>query len=149
MPATARYRRKDIEFERAQSVPCRERLLGAQQTRFSEEDFDKVLDFYEEIDKESEGPPHRLFGWPSVTQNDDMELICQLGLENVPYGDDDFESKLTEEIRRDAAEWQLLLQVGSDDDTGMMWGDGGMLFFWVCPQDAARRDFSNAWIVRE
>lgn len=147
--ATARYRRKDIKFTRAQSIPCYERLLDAQDKRLSDEDFEKLLDLYEEIDKESEGPLHRLFGWPSVTQNDDMELACQFGLENIPCGGDGFENKLTEEIGRAAAEWQLLLQLGSDDDTGMMWGDGGMLFFWVRPQDAARRDFSNVWMVRE
>jgi uncharacterized protein YwqG len=39
-----------------------------------------------------------------------------------------------------AADWQLLLQVASDDDADMMWGDVGQLYYLVQnaqqPQDA-------------
>jgi uncharacterized protein YwqG len=40
----------------------------------------------------------------------------------------------------------LLLQVDSDD-VGMMWGDGGRLYFWIREQDARRADFSNVWMI--
>jgi uncharacterized protein YwqG len=28
-----------------------------------------------------------------------------------------------------------------------MWGDCGMLYFWIRRDDLARRDFSGAWVV--
>ena len=35
------------------------------------------------------------------------------------------------DVIEDASRWQLLLQVGSDDDADMMWGDVGQLYFLV------------------
>jgi uncharacterized protein YwqG len=35
-----------------------------------------------------------------------------------------------------AARWRLLVQVASDDDAGMMWGDVGQLYY--CVASAAR-----------
>ncbi len=37
----------------------------------------------------------------------------------------------------------LLLQVDSEDDAGMMWGDLGRLYWWMTKDELARRDFSN------
>jgi hypothetical protein len=37
----------------------------------------------------------------------------------------------TPELNEAARRWVLLLQADSDDDTGMMWGDGGRLFVWI------------------
>ena len=35
----------------------------------------------------------------------------------------------------------------SDDDIEVMWGDMGILYFWVRESDARKRDFSAAWVV--
>jgi uncharacterized protein YwqG len=37
----------------------------------------------------------------------------------------------------------LLLQVDSEDDAGMMWGDVGRLYWWMQRDELARRDFSS------
>lgn len=53
----------------------------------------------------------------------------------------------TEEHVSSTAEWGLLLQVDTDNDAGMMWGDTGMLYFWIREQDARAHDFSKVWMI--
>ncbi|HEX2836748.1 MAG TPA: YwqG family protein [Phycisphaerales bacterium] len=45
-------------------------------------------------------------------------------------------------------EWQLLFQVGTDEDgPGWMWGDAGKLYYWI-PRAALRAaDFSKVWLI--
>lgn len=50
-------------------------------------------------------------------------------------------------LRAGASEWRLLLQIDSDDNAGMMWGDVGRLYVWIRRDDLKRRDFSRAWVV--
>ncbi|WP_053204933.1 DUF1963 domain-containing protein [Jiangella muralis] len=40
------------------------------------------------------------------------------------------------EVQSAASNWQLLLQIASDDDADMMWGDVGQLYYLV--SDAER-----------
>jgi uncharacterized protein YwqG len=44
---------------------------------------------------------------------------------------------------------RFLLQVDSDDAAGMMWGDAGMLYFWIRDDDLAARRFDRAWCVMQ
>ena len=44
-------------------------------------------------------------------------------------------------------EWRLLLQLDSDDRAKMMWGDAGMLYFWMRQEDLAQRGFDQAWLI--
>lgn len=37
----------------------------------------------------------------------------------------------------------LLLQIDSEEDAGMMWGDVGRLYWWMDKDELARRDFDN------
>ena len=46
-----------------------------------------------------------------------------------------------------ARNWRLLFQMDSDEDLGVMWGDVGMLYFWVAEAAARKADFSNVWLV--
>lgn len=44
-------------------------------------------------------------------------------------------------------DWQLLLQVDSVDEAGMMWGDAGMIYFLIRRQDLAAEHFERTWLV--
>lgn len=59
------------------------------------------------------GAGHKLGGYPYFTQTDP----------------------------RSAGDWELLLQLDSDDE--MMWGDVGVGGFFIAPEDLARGDFSR------
>jgi uncharacterized protein YwqG len=74
-------------------------------------------------------PTHQIGGFPTAIQNDDMELDC------VRW------------VGGDVSEWRLLLQLDTDNDAGMMWGDTGMIYFWVREQNARAGDFSKIWMI--
>jgi uncharacterized protein YwqG len=49
----------------------------------------------------------------------------------------------------DPTDWRLLLQVDSDDDAQMMWGDVGMLYFYIPQQALIARDFSQVHLIMQ
>lgn len=91
---------------------------------------------------------HQMLGYPAPVQNDGMELECQLASHGVYVGDSNgYKDPRVAALKDGAADWKLLLQLDTDDDTGWMWGDVGTLYFWVRQQDAAQGDFSKVWMV--
>jgi uncharacterized protein YwqG len=97
-------------------------------------------------DHSSNGKPmHLMFGSPMEMQNP-MEEMCQLsfhGFDALEY-DVDCDSEVAH-LKEGVKDWQLLLQLDSDDNLDLMWGDSGMLYFWIRKQDLERHDFSNVW----
>jgi len=50
---------------------------------------------------------------------------------------------------RDPTDWRLLLQIDTDDDAGVMWGDVGILYFYIPQQALAARDFSQVHLIMQ
>jgi uncharacterized protein YwqG len=101
--------------------------------------------------KLGKGPRHRLFGCPDTIQGD-MMRECQLVTHGIncgePFGDKDAKiKKQVKELEKGAGDWKLLLQIDSDDDLEMMWGDSGRIYF--CATDAMLRErrFGDMWAV--
>jgi hypothetical protein len=46
-----------------------------------------------------------------------------------------------------AADWQLLLQIDTEDQIHMMWGDVGRLCYWIRRDDLRHRRWHTAWLV--
>ena len=93
-------------------------------------------------------PAHHLLGHPGPVQNNDMDLECQLVSHGVYCGDESgYKSPRRAELEKGKADWLLLLQLDSDDDADMMWGDAGRLYFWINKNDLVRRDFSKVWMI--
>ena len=93
-------------------------------------------------------PYHQMFGYPIPIQGDQMELECQLASSGVNCGTpEEYESPRAAKLSKGAKDWHLLLQLDSDDDAGMMWGDAGRLYFWIRETEARKADFTNAWMV--
>lgn len=47
-------------------------------------------------------------------------------------------------------EWVLLLQLDSNDkECGMMWGDCGVLYYWIRRQDLLQQRFERCWCVMQ
>lgn len=73
-----------------------------------------------------------------------MALECQLASNGLAVTSKDPRVK---SLEAGASNWRLLFQVDSDDELGLMWGDAGMLYYWVEEHRACRGDFSNVWLI--
>ena len=81
---------------------------------------DAYGDYCQEVshldDPNPDGGSHRMFGHPENIQD---------------------------EMRASDSEWVMLLQLASDDTIDLMWGDSGMLYFWITKSDLAARRFNR------
>ncbi|WP_373503172.1 YwqG family protein [Aestuariivirga sp.] len=93
-------------------------------------------------------PKHQLLGFPSTVQGDGMELECQLVSNGIYCGNSSgFEDPRAAALAPGEKDWRLLLQVDTDEQLGLMWGDCGLIYFWIREQDAAARRFDRAWVI--
>jgi len=93
-------------------------------------------------------PKHQVSGFPSPVQSDEMELECQLVTNGLYCGDSSgYRDPRAQELKAGAENWKLLLQFDGDDELGVMWGDAGIIYFWVEQHAARAGDFSNAGVI--
>ncbi|HEY8151376.1 MAG TPA: YwqG family protein [Vicinamibacteria bacterium] len=110
------------------------------------------LDAYSQVlDQAAEqGPPgtaHQLLGHASPVQGD-MQLECQLVSHGLYCGDQTgYTDPRAQALKAGAKNWRLLMQIDTDDDGGMMWGDCGRLYFWMTDDALQRRAFDECWMI--
>lgn len=98
-------------------------------------------------EEESDREIHRLLGHPNPIQGD-MQMECQLASHGVYVGNSaGYRSPEARVLAPGATEWRLLLQVDTNDEVGMMWGDCGRIYYWIRAQDLALRRFDRVWLV--
>jgi len=143
LPDHSRFSANGIEFIQTVSVPnleydCMDGVFG--------DDNDDDMDTYSDLI--SETSKNQMFGYANPVQGA-MELDCQLVTNNIYIGDaKGYENPKVKELESGKDDWILLLQVDSEDDkTGMMWGDSGMLYFWIRKQDLESQNFDNCWCI--
>jgi uncharacterized protein YwqG len=94
------------------------------------------------------GPAHHLFGYPSPVQGNDMDLESQLVSHGLYCGDaSGYNDPRAKQLEAGRSDWILLLQLDTDDDVSMMWGDGGMLYFWINKTDLEAAHFEDCWMI--
>lgn len=102
---------------------------------------------YAELFHEQDELIHRLLGHPDPVQGD-MQVECQLVTNGLYCGDSTgYQDPRAEGLRGGAAEWRLLLQVDSQDEAEMMWGDVGRLYYWIKHSDLLARDWELSWLI--
>lgn len=137
--------RHPIEFRRFNTYPSFERP-EVEALALDDAESDKLT----ELADSSYGglPRHQVGGFPSPIQGDAMELECQLVSNGVYCGEpSEDDSPETRALEGGAKDWRLLLQVDSDDDLGVTWGDLGSLYFWIRESDARSGRFDHCWVV--
>jgi uncharacterized protein YwqG len=131
LPYEARFPAYPVSFRRGISYPTEERLVvdWGRLNVASTDALEEAL-----ADLAPAAPMHQIGGYPCPVQSDSMEAECH-----------DIARRLGQPS--DVADWRLLLQLDTDDDAGMMWGDVGSLYFWIRQQDARAGDFSKIWMI--
>lgn len=150
LPDSAQLPPCEIEFSTEQTVPPvdsphYEALVGP----LTPEHARPVSQFISEYgaQPEPDEPIHRLLGHPEPVQGD-LYTECQLAANGVYCGDPSgFDDPRYETLRPGALDWQLLLQLDSDDADDWMWGDAGRLYFMIRREDLAARRFDAVWVV--
>lgn len=142
------YPEKRIQFRQVSTFPSFERL-GLENQQYSEIPDGTRKELMGLANEAFHGQPaHQMGGFPGAVQDDSMELECQLVTHGLFLGDaSGFQSPRRAELAPGAQDWKLLLQLDTDEDVGMMWGDCGRLYFWIREEDLIARDFSNVWMI--
>ncbi len=116
----------------------------------SEEESEAYFEFYPETPaggQSSDTTQHQIFGHARPVQNE-MELECDF----ERRGGDMRWDLPPERFIAATREWILLLQVDTDDykeGPGWMWGDAGMVYFWIHRDDLAARAFDQVVVVEQ
>jgi len=104
---------------------------------FSDEEIDIL---WEKVDYK--GNMNKLLGCSDTIQSE-MELKCEL----VTNGISVYYDPKRKVHEQNAKKWRLLLQIDSNEENGMMWGDCGRLYFWIKEDDLLNIDFDKSWLI--
>jgi uncharacterized protein YwqG len=146
LTSNAHYDSCKVDFLKTSTLaPYESRVV--ERLHLSVEEADDYGDIWVETQQELEGPRHQVLGHPHPIQGE-MQLECQLVSHGIYCGDSDgYNDPRSAALEKGADDWQLLLQIDSDDNAGMMWGDTGMLYFWIQKQALERQEFHKVWVV--
>ncbi|MBU1374382.1 MAG: DUF1963 domain-containing protein [Alphaproteobacteria bacterium] len=135
-----------IAFAKHRSVPSLD-WLGVDLTEIDlgDEELDELADAPDA--PFGEAPQHRIGGYPSEIQDEQMAISCELMRRGLPteYG----ETEITPAIERASKQWRMLLQIDSDPELKMNWGDGGRLYVFIREKDALKGDFSQTVTISQ
>lgn len=132
-----RFDERRVGFLPMTSVPSLDWLgVDPAEANLSDEELDELADapdaeFGDELQ-------HRIGGYPSEIQDSRMAVECEHLARGLPA-----DAEPTDAVLRAARSWRLLLQVDSDPQLGMNWGDGGRLYVFVREQHAQAGKFGK------
>ena len=136
-------------FTARRSYPKYEELAFHSHVDCDWEAYDTLL---EKLGADTEAEDHKLLGYADIIQ-DEMLSECERVSRGLFCGDPESYRGISEDeeasIQRGARDWTLLLQLSTLEkgDWELMWGDCGMLYFYVKKQDLAAKNFENAWFA--
>jgi len=103
--------------------------------------------FLEQLDKQRPELKNRVLGHPDAIQGD-MQLECQLTSNGIDTGDQaGYLDPRRKQLEPGAADWRLLLQIDSNDDAEMSFGDAGRIYYFIRRQDLRAKNFDNVWLI--
>jgi uncharacterized protein YwqG len=116
---------------------------------------DEEIDLYFEIGNHHEEfnsykglPAHQIGGFPKPVQGDEMQFEAEQASNGIYMGDSKaYKNANDRDFESAKHKWQLLLQFDSDDELDVMWGDTGMLYFWVDKDRSNHNDFEDVWLI--
>ncbi|GCE09097.1 YwqG family protein [Dictyobacter aurantiacus] len=144
LPQEARFKTSTVGFD-AMSTMSQQPQLEIADLAWNNDDQAKYDTVYASFTgKPSTQPHHQMLGYPETLQ-DDMRLQCQMMTNGITDADD----PKVAELSKSANEWQLLLQVDSDERINMNWPGSGMLYYWIKLADLQAQKFDSTWLVAQ
>ncbi len=147
LPEHARYKQVPVKFSSKATLPPWESVV-VDELALSEEQRAIYMDLCDALTGDDAWSSRGLVGgYPDQIQGD-MSLECALVSAGLYCGDAKaYQDPRLPQLRRSALDWRLLLQVPSAEEAGMMWGDGGCLYFWMRDQDMRAANFAASWMI--
>jgi uncharacterized protein YwqG len=137
LPEHARYTPCIVNATTEISIPY---FRNEQLSFLSEEELDR---YYYILDEST----NKLLGYADPIQNE-MELECELVTNGLYCGDaSGYNNPKAKSLEPNAVNWKLLLQIDSNEENSMMWGDMGRLYFWIRKEDLRNKKFDSSWFV--
>jgi uncharacterized protein YwqG len=131
-------------------APPRKGLLGHRTDKKDQARRDAYFAVQDAWQRTCEHPDHighQIGGWP-VLQQGPIWRECDLVSQGYPLGtSEQWSAADRADVGDTQADWQLLLQVESDDAAGWMWGDVGALYYTVRSSEPAARKFDHGWMI--
>jgi uncharacterized protein YwqG len=97
---------------------------------------------------------HQILGHTEGVQHsyEEMQRKCQFvshGIYMGGSGGPPFDKAKAKLLEPGIEDWRLLLELGSDENSGLFWSHYGKLYFWIRDQDLRERDFDHVWGIFE
>lgn len=112
---------------------------------------DDEWDFYEEIEewfiREKNDGFHHLLGSAQSIQSEEMAEECHIVTNGFYLGNAYPSDKEIQRLPGSPHDWMLLLQIDTNDELEMYWGDSGRLYFWIKKDDLLQKKFENTWLI--
>jgi uncharacterized protein YwqG len=99
-----------------------------EELKLTDSEQDAYHELFDQLDlDETPGLHHQLMGHAEPMQND-MQLDCQLASNGINCGGPEgYADPRRDALEAGASDWKLLLQVDTEENAGMEWGDSGRL----------------------
>lgn len=124
--------------------------LLALEAQFTDAESDRYLDMIDAFERRfypAGAGLHRLLGHSANVQGD-MQLEAQLVTNGLYCGDSSgYDDPRAKELESGVDDWVLLLQLDTDDRADIMWGDAGMLYYWIRSDDLRALRFDRVWMA--
>jgi uncharacterized protein YwqG len=117
--------------------------------QFDEQENDQYSQLLEQLSQPDEGGSiHRLLGHPDPLQYD-MRLHCHLASQGLDVVETlrQCDAAQRQAFETASLDWRLLLQLDSDAQAGIKWGESGRLYFCIPAEDLAQCRFDRVWMV--
>ncbi len=149
-PDEGKYESCAVEFHHSITIPNLESpYIDLEYGKSKREEIDQYINMKDRVREFlSEGNCiNRFLGHPEQQQND-MQIECQLVSHGLYLGDGSgYDDPKAQELSAGTKDWELLLQIDSDDNANMMWGDVGCIYYWIKHEDLLSRNFESAWMI--
>ncbi|GAA2784889.1 YwqG family protein [Crossiella cryophila] len=92
-------------------------------------------------------PNHQINGWPDLIQGP-VWLEAHYDSQGMEWASEPKRQAEHERLAREQ-NWQLLLQLDSDDAMDWMWGDAGTLYYTLPEQAGHAGELDRAWLIMQ